>query len=284
MSSGARLVVDEWSDADVAAAATAFRSATPFPHLVIEDAVATGLDALVESWPDADWPGWRRFTDAYQAGKSYCADIERMPAPLAAVIRHLSEPTFLARLGTITGIDGLIPDPYLEGGGLHESDPGGVLAPHTDFHLYRRLDLHRRINLLLYLNPGWRAEDGGGLELWEPGAASPARTIVPALGTCVIFQTDHRSIHGFSTPVAGGTGPRRSIALYYYTALEAPSYAGDTTTYWRRHGAHRGVDRARLGLYRALVLVSRAVAGVAHRVNPNLARRRGHGDGPDAGT
>jgi hypothetical protein len=71
----------------------------------------------------------------------------------------------------------------LEGGGLHLSGPGGILAPHTDFHTYGRLDLYRRLNVIVYLNPDWTKGDGGELVL--TGGDGQGRTEVePRWGTC----------------------------------------------------------------------------------------------------
>src|SRR5438094_887994 len=55
-------------------------------------------------------------------------------------------------------------------------------------HVYARLDLFPRINVLVYLNPEWDEADGGCLELFEPGADQPTKVVVPQWGTCVISQ------------------------------------------------------------------------------------------------
>ena len=54
-----------------------------------------------------------------------------MPPRLRELTRELCEPAFLGFLERVTGIDGLVPDPYLEGGGLHGGGPGATLTPHT---------------------------------------------------------------------------------------------------------------------------------------------------------
>lgn len=261
--------------AGTAAARREFAQATPFPHVVLDDVLGVAPDDLLASFPDPQWPGWHRYHDDYQAGKLICSDPSLIPAPLMELIAELSSPEVLAGLEDLTGIGKLIPDPYLEGGGLHCSGPGGVLAPHTDFHLYRRLGLYRRINLLLYLNPGWESAWGGCLELYRSGGTRPARRVVPAWGTCVVFRTDDQSPHGFPDPIAPGRW-RRSIALYYYTADETARYSGDTSTYWSQTMAHgeRTRARARQLAYKGLLFGSRGIAFLAHRVDPNLSRRR----------
>jgi hypothetical protein len=250
-----------------------FAAASPFPHVTLENALTVPPSELLPTFPEPDWPIWHRYGDQYQRGKMIASDVDVIPDPLAALIEELSRPAFLQFLETVTGIPKLLTDPYLEGGGLHCSGPGGILAPHTDFHLYPRLGVYRRINVLLYLNEDWAESWGGCLELYSPGQERPVQTVIPRWGTCVIFRTDDRSRHGFSQPIAEGRW-RRSIALYYYTAEEAEQYSGDTNTYWGRLPVQGKSSRIRQHAYEALLLGSRALAFFGHRIDPNLSRRR----------
>jgi 2OG-Fe(II) oxygenase superfamily len=275
VTSDSHTTFDSLDATTIDALARRFRTAQPFPHVVIDDVLRGDPGDLLASYPPPDWSHWGRFRDEYQRGKLFCDDIEVIPEPWAAIVRELSAPRFLETLEAITGVDALIPDPYLEGGGLHCSEAGGVLAPHTDFHVYRRLGLFRRVNVLLYLNPGWTTEAGGCPELWRKGATAPDATIVPEWGRCVIFATDDRSVHGFSPTATRDDAKqqwRRSIALYYYTSAEQPEFSGDTTTYWQQHGDGRGWRGVRIRAYQALLFVSRGFAFLAHRANPNRAR------------
>lgn len=250
----------------VESTAPGYATAEPFPHAVFRDMLR--LDpSVMHAFPDPDWPSWTALGDTYQFRKFSCSNIEVIPEPFSALIHDLCGPTFLRQLEKLTGISKLIPDPYLKGGGLHMSGPGGVLAPHTDFHLYEPLALYRRINVLVYLNDEWQESYGGCLELGDPD--KPGKTVVPQWGTVMIFTTDNRSIHGFPKPIADGRW-RKSIALYYYTAEETKEFGGDTTTAWRTHGQHRGVvAKTRLALYKFLNQTSKAVSLAAHLVNPN---------------
>ena len=253
--------------------ARAFVTASPFPHIVLDDVLSASGSELAPKFPDVEWPGWHSYSDQYQRGKMICSDVATIPSPLTDLIDELSRPAFLGFVEKVTGIPKLLPDPYLEGGGLHCSGPGGILAPHTDFHLYPRLGVYRRINVLLYLNREWEESWGGCLELYERGAESPEKVVVPRWGTCVIFRTDDRSLHGFSKPIVGDRW-RRSVALYYYTADEAEEYSGDTNTYWAKLPSRGASHRIRRRAYEMLLLGSRGLAFLAHRVDPNLSSRR----------
>jgi len=247
--------------------ASEFKQAKPFPHLVFEDFLNLTPDEMTGVYPAPDWPYWNKRNDYYQSGKMYCRDTDTIPRLISSMFYELSSPPFLRFLESVTGISGIIPDPYYEGGGLHCSGPEGVLMPHTDFHYYDRLKLFRRLNLLLYLNPVWEESFGGHLELWEKGAKQPAKLVIPKWGTCVIFRTDDDSVHGFSTPIKKDLW-RRSFALYYYSAQEAARFSGDSITYWQQHGTQSGMNRLRMRWYQLLTRAARRLSHIAHQANP----------------
>jgi len=261
----------EFDDARLSALAQDVAAARPFPHLVLNDFVKVPPDEITAAFPTGDWSGWKAFNDAYQFNKRQCTNIDVMPPVLQAMIHDLCGPAFLRFLERVSGIRGLIPDPYLVGGGLHSSGPGGVLAPHTDFHVYAQLNLFRRINVLVYLNPEWKAEYGGCLELYQKGSKLPEREVVPVFGRMVMFRTDDRSIHGFSRPITGTSRWRNSIALYYYSSEETRDFSGDRDTHWQTHGKQSGFHMARLLAYKGFLVTSRLFSKLAHRANPNFS-------------
>jgi Rps23 Pro-64 3,4-dihydroxylase Tpa1-like proline 4-hydroxylase len=244
-----------------------FKAAEPFQHVVVDDLLRLSPSAA-SAFPDISWPWWNEYIDRYQLNKRFCSDLNLIPEPFRALIRELSEPRFLRALEQITGIKQLLTDPYLEGGGLHLSGPAGILSPHTDFHYYRRLNLYRRINVLVYFNDSWSPQDGGCLSLYDT-QHRVVKTVIPDWGRVVIFRTDNRSVHGFPVPVAEGKW-RRSIALYYYTAAPTKNFSGDETTYWKEHGEQAGIiKKARLLVYLGLLNLSQFISILAYAVNPN---------------
>lgn len=246
---------------------TQFENASPFPHAVIDDFVSNGVELLRE-FPDEDWPHWRSLGDVYQRNKFTCSDISKIPHGLQSVLIELGSPRFLKWLESVTGINGLIPDPYLEGGGLHLSLGGGQLAPHTDFHVYERLKVYRRLNLIIYLTDSWQPGDGGELELSIPGDLTPLALVEPLMGRGILFETTDTSVHGFRNLVRDGTR-RPSIAVYYYTSSETPGFSGDQTTHWRDHGKVSRLQMPRFLIYKLLMKLSRVFSIAAHIFNPN---------------
>jgi hypothetical protein len=224
--------------------AAAYRAAEPFPHIVLDNLLDPEvLDAVCAEVPppDAAMP-WRRvearFADgeAAQLNKLGLAREQEVAPLVRRLFWELNSGCFMRFLGNLTGIAGLVPDPSLQGSGIHQILPGGVLAVHADFTWHKIYALARRINVLFYLNRDWREEWGGHLQLWSPDMQRCVRRIMPVFGRCVIFNTSARSFHGHPEPLACPPGvTRRSIAMYYYTAGREDEAVEDTVaTDWRK--------------------------------------------------
>jgi hypothetical protein len=90
---------------------------------------------------------------------------------------------------------------------------------HTDFPFNSEVRLWRRVNVLLYLNPIWKPEWNGHLELWNSNHTTLVKTIEPLLNRMIIFRTTNSSFHGHPAPLATPPGIyRQSMALYYFTS------------------------------------------------------------------
>ena len=87
-----------------------FRSASPFPHVVIDDVLAVAPSCL-DAFPSADWPHWKTLGDTYQHEKYFCNALDVIPAPWRELLLELSMPVCLAFLEAVTGIEKLLPDP-----------------------------------------------------------------------------------------------------------------------------------------------------------------------------
>jgi len=105
---------------------------------------------------------------------------------------------------------------------MHLTGPGGRLDVHVDFNFIEERKLHRRLNLLLYLNPIWEESWGGHIQLWDKDVKSCQQAFMPKLNRCVIFETSDISFHGVVPVTTEAPFPRISFATYYYTR-EAPA-------------------------------------------------------------
>lgn len=196
-----------------------YKTANPFPYCVLDDA-ADGLRLcdVVEKFPgQSDLRFWE-YNNRFEIKLAY-DKIYLLPKDLKEILLELNGSQFLTFLETLTGIEGLIPDPHYAGGGIHVIKPGGKLGIHNDFNWRKGLDLHRRINVLLYLNLDWKEEYGGHLELWDREMQACGQKILPVFNRMVIFNTTDFSPHGHPDPLTcPAHRTRNSIATYYYTS------------------------------------------------------------------
>ncbi|OGZ55420.1 MAG: proline hydroxylase [Candidatus Ryanbacteria bacterium RIFCSPLOWO2_02_FULL_45_11c] len=196
----------------------AYVNAAPFPHIVIDNFLPEDVaDRVVREFPLPETIAWKDKTHEHSK-KLACQDETKMPPFLRQVFFQFNGHACIRFLEGLTGIKGLIPDPHLEGGGLHQIQPGGYLDVHADFNRQVELMLDRRLNLLLYLNKDWREEYGGHLELWNKDMTKCGKRVLPIFNRCVVFSTSDFSYHGHPQPLTSPPGvTRKSLALYYYT-------------------------------------------------------------------
>jgi hypothetical protein len=194
--------------------------AAPFPHMVVDNFFPDDLirDVLT-NFPMAPVSEERTFEMGYAGQHKRQVLPEACNAFNRELFWFLNSRPVLQYLEGLTGIDGLLPDPYYVGGGFHETSSGGLLGVHADFRINSQLHVQRRINLLIYLNPEWDDQWNGLLELWSKDMKQCVTRVSPILNRCVVFSTDANTWHGHPDPLVTPDGvKRRSIAMYYYTA------------------------------------------------------------------
>ncbi len=216
-----------------------YATASPFPHIYFDNFLPLPIvEAALRDFPEPKQAKWNEF-DGPNEKKLAFDKVERLPGTVRDVLYFLNSRPMLEFLEILTGINGVIPDPYFVGGGLHQIKPGGKLAVHADFNHHVRLNLERRINVLVYLNKDWKEEYGGHFELWNKDMTQAEQKILPLFNRCAIFSTTSTSYHGHPEQL---TCPpdrtRKSIATYYYSNGRPEEEARDShsTLFVRRPG------------------------------------------------
>lgn len=218
------------------AGASEYQSAEPFPHICIDDFLPSQIlervCAELAELPDPE----AQFADGNQNRKtSYNPD--RLPRYTRELFHALNSRPFLNFLRELTGIKGLIPDPYFAGAGIHQVANGGHLDIHADFNVHQLMRLERRLNVLIYLNPDWQPEWGGQFEIWSTDMKERVKAFDPIFNRMVCFSTSSNSFHGNPEPVRRPDGGSRfAIALYYYTATWDDSRREHSTLFQPRPG------------------------------------------------
>jgi Rps23 Pro-64 3,4-dihydroxylase Tpa1-like proline 4-hydroxylase len=209
---------------------TQYHEAKPFPHIVIDKFLTeTILDSVLDEFNKNKnwWYDKVKWTEPYQVNKFYWPyDIEtanNLPNDLptiSALVNYLNSPVMLKYLEELTGIDNLISDELLMGGGLHKITSGGKLAVHKDYNVHPMKKIYRRLNLLIYLNKDWKQEWEGNLELWDKDHTKLEVSVEPLFNRAVIFTISEDSLHGHPVPLNTPENvSRNSIALYYFTEV-----------------------------------------------------------------
>ena len=202
-----------------------YQSADPFPHIVIDHFFSHPiLDQALASFPSPDDMAFYKYENPLEKKLAF-DQLSKLPDPIQQVLLYMNSAPILKFLEGLTGIDGLIPDPYYRGGGIHQIEKGGKLDVHIDFNKHQKLRLDRRLNAIIYLNKDWEERYGGYLDIWRGHQENGkhildecVNQILPVFDRLVVFSTSEKSYHGHPDPV---TCPedrsRKSIALYYYT-------------------------------------------------------------------
>lgn len=201
-----------------AAKKEAYVNADPFPNAYFDNFFdPVMLKEVLNEFPDLTKQPDLKFHDVNQVKLASKGEY-RFGPKTKEFMHYLNSQPFLEFLTELTGIENLIPDPFYDGGGCHQIQPGGMLKIHADFNKHPKTKLDRRLNVLVYLNEDWKEEYGGHFELWDTEMKGSRKKILPLFNRMAIFSTTSNSYHGHPNPL---TCPpdrtRKSLALYYYT-------------------------------------------------------------------
>ena len=203
-----------------------YRDAEPYPHVVIDDFLPIDdARALTAAFPNADDATmWDRYNAPGYEVKMGCGDETRFPEPIRKAIHDLNSGPFIRILEELTGIEHLLPDPHLLGGGMHMT-----LAGRPSRHP-RRLQLAQSdrsappVESAAVSVARMAVTVGGRTGIVGHDGTRMVRRVEPLFNRMVLFSTRSDTFHGHPKPWAAPAGVgRKSIALYYYTSTRPES-------------------------------------------------------------
>jgi Rps23 Pro-64 3,4-dihydroxylase Tpa1-like proline 4-hydroxylase len=216
----------------------------PYKHCVIDNFFPEEFaNICLNAFPQLDDDSWDRTNDPdieVKLRSRWQSEFD-IPEDLLDAIRILNSSIILKAMSKLIEIDKLIPDPYFTGGGLNVTVSGGLLDVHVDGNYHDATGLNRRINAIIYLNPGWQNTWGGEFGIYNSTGDVLIKKVEPLFNRLVIFDTNDFSFHGLPDPLNFPKDKsRKSIILYYYTKESRPSNQIDInephSALWKKRG------------------------------------------------
>ena len=126
----------------------------------------------------------------------------------------IQDPQVVALIEEITEIKSQVPDPSPYAGGISTLLKEYRLNPHIDNSHDVDRKYYRTVNVLYYVSPNWRLENGGNFELWDKEIKN--RIIVPSLfNRLLVMETNRTSWHAVNPVLCDA--PRCCVFNYFFS-------------------------------------------------------------------
>ena len=163
-------------------------------------------------------------TNSFREKKRATVNVDNYEAVLCNITYAIQDGAIVNLVGKICGFDGLEPDPQLYAGGVSLMTKDDFLNPHLDNSHDGKRTKYRRLNLLYYVSPEWKTENGGSLELWDESRTTP-KTLTAFSNRLVVMETNKTSWHSVSKVQVDS--PRCCVSNYYFS-----EFSPDNTDYF----------------------------------------------------
>lgn len=189
--------------------------------LPVEDA-----DRIAAAFPAS---GKMRLLDSFRERKYTSKSLDKFDAIITDITFAFQDKRVIDKVAELTGIRDAVGDPRLYAGGISAMERGHFLNPHIDNSHDGDRENYRVLNLLFYITPDWKPENGGNLELWDEKVRE--RVEIPSLfNRLVLMATNDKSFHSVNEVKADR--PRRCISNYYFSPHSPNGYETFHVTYF----------------------------------------------------
>jgi Rps23 Pro-64 3,4-dihydroxylase Tpa1-like proline 4-hydroxylase len=134
---------------------------------------------------------------------------------LEEVIYAFQEENVVKCIAEICSAPHILPDENLYAGGLSLMAKDNHLSPHLDNSHDKDRQLWRVFNLLFYVTPDWKLENGGNLELWPNGLQGEPIEIVSKFNRLAVMATHQNSWHSVNKVLKDDV--RCCVSNYYFS-------------------------------------------------------------------
>ncbi|WP_429250861.1 2OG-Fe(II) oxygenase [Paraburkholderia sp. GAS333] len=190
-----------------------WRENAPVHHFFIDDVLPQELAMEIRrGFPEASTMMLRK---SLRELKYVSAQMNEHAPILEEAIFAFQEPEVVDLVAQITQLNALCPDEHLYAGGISMMGRGHFLNPHLDNSHDKDRQRYRVLNLLYYVSPDWRAENGGNLEVWPNGPKAGPVTIVSKFNRLAVMITNQHSWHSVSPNLSDEA--RCCVSNYYFS-------------------------------------------------------------------
>ncbi|MCG1054654.1 2OG-Fe(II) oxygenase [Mycetohabitans sp. B5] len=191
-----------------------WKTTAPINHFYVDDMLPVDVAMQIRgAFPD---PSTMMLRKSIREFKYVSSQMDKHAPLLEEITFAFQQPEVVALIAEITGLHALQPDEHLYAGGISMMGCGHFLNPHLDNSHDKDRKRYRSLNLLYYVSPKWRLENGGNLELWPDGTKAKPTTIVSKFNRLVVMVTNQHSWHSVSKSLCDQS--RCCISNYYFSS------------------------------------------------------------------
>jgi Rps23 Pro-64 3,4-dihydroxylase Tpa1-like proline 4-hydroxylase len=171
-----------------------------------------------------------RLLDSFREKKYTSKSLDKHAEIISDITFAFQDKRVIEAVARITNIKEPIGDPHLYAGGISAMTKGHFLNPHLDNSHDAEQKNYRVLNLLYYCSPGWAAENGGNLELWNADVTKSVE--IPSLfNRLVLMATNDKSWHSVNEVKTDGV--RCCVSNYYFSPHSPNGYETTHVTYFQ---------------------------------------------------
>lgn len=192
-----------------------FASSAPINHFYIDDLLPVEVaNKIRNSFPNSEGMKIRK---SLRELKFISAQLNAYDPIIEEITFAFQEPKIVNLIEKITRIKALEPDENLYAGGISVMAKDHFLNPHLDNSHDKDRERYRVLNLLYYVSPDWKYENGGNLELWPNGPKNKQITIESKFNRLVVMITNKHSWHSVSPVLVNQS--RCCVSNYYFSKV-----------------------------------------------------------------
>jgi len=165
-------------------------------YFYIDDVLPVGeAEYIYNCFPKPEQTTLKRSLKEY---KYIAAQMDKYNPVLEEIIYAFQDERIVKLVGEICEITSPFPDSNLYAGGISMMGHENYLNPHLDNSHDKDRNLWRVLNLLYYVTPDWKEENGGNLEVWPNGIKAEQTTIHSKFNRLAVMATHQGSWHSVS--------------------------------------------------------------------------------------